>query len=156
MRLSVAVPGQIQHPGAQAYTRDLYDRIGRIVSVERRPVREARRGKGGYDASAQSKEGEALRAALPEGHTAVALDLSGKLYSSDAFLTWLVQQAESGSRGLCFVIGGPDGLDDATRAVCRERLCLSPMTLPHELAEVVLLEQLYRALTRWKGLPYHR
>lgn len=156
MRLTIAIPGQAQHPGAQAWGRDLYARIGRLAQIERKSVREATRGKGGLDTSAQRKEGEALRAALPAGHRVVALDLSGKLYNSDQFLTWLVAHAESGSRGVCFVIGGPDGLDDATRAVCDERLCLSPMTLPHELAEVVLLEQLYRALTRWKGFPYHR
>ena len=63
---------------------------------------------------------------------------------------------EGGAREVVFVVGGPDGLSAEILEASRYRMSLSPMTLPHELAEVVLLEQLYRALTRWKGLPYHR
>jgi 23S rRNA (pseudouridine1915-N3)-methyltransferase len=53
-------------------------------------------------------------------------------------------------------LGGPDGVEDRVRQRADHRLSLTAMTLPHDLAEVVLLEQLYRALTRWKNLPYHR
>jgi 23S rRNA (pseudouridine1915-N3)-methyltransferase len=156
MRVSIAVPGRLSHPGAIAYADDLYQRISRILPVERLTAREARRGKGGLDASARNKESASLQAIVPSGATAVALDLSGKSMDSDRFFAWLVAHAEQGTREICFLIGGPDGLEPSLRASCREAVSLSPMVLPHELAEVVLLEQVYRALTRWKGLPYHR
>lgn len=90
------------------------------------------------------------------GAHAVALDLGGAIMDSDRFYNWLIGLAESGTRDLCFFIGGPDGHDAALLDMCRSKLALSTMVLPHEMAEVVLLEQTYRALTRWKNLPYHR
>lgn len=156
MRLSIAVPGRPAHPGAIAWTGDLYGRIERIVPIARRSARESRRGKGGLDAAARTKESEALLALLPPGAHGVALEVGGQLMSSDRFHAWLVGLAESGCREACFFIGGPDGLTPELVGACRTTISLSPMVLPHELAEVVLLEQIYRALTRWKGLPYHR
>ena len=156
MRLHIAAPGRPHHPGAIAWGADLYDRIGRIVPIERHAAREVRRRTAGPDADARQREAAALRALLPSGAHAVALDPGAKSMDSDAFLRWFVAHCESAGRPLWFVIGGPDGLDAAVLGACRDRLALGPMTLPHELAEVVLLEQLYRALTRWKGLPYHR
>ena len=155
MRISVAAPGKPTHPGAIAWTDDLTARIARIVPVRRLHAREQRRGQG-RDAEAKAKESQALRALIGTGMVAVGLDVQGEPMSSDRFYAWLVGQAEKGTKELCFLIGGPDGLDDDARQACRQLLSLAPMTLPHELAEVVLLEQVYRALTRWKGLPYHR
>lgn len=156
MRLHVAVPGKLHHAGAIAWADDLYGRIQRIVPIERRTTREARRGKGGLDATARDREDAALVAQLPAGGLGVALEPGGQAMDSDRFGQWLVGQAEAGSKDVCFFIGGPDGLGPQVRAACRQTLALSPMVLPHELAEVVLLEQVYRALTRWKNLPYHR
>jgi len=156
MRISIAAPGPLSHAGAIAYAEDLYDRIARILPIVRRTGRQARRHKGGLDAAARAKESASLLALVPDGAVAVALDLSGKRLDSDGFRDWIVGHAETGCKELCLLIGGPDGLDAAARAACREAIALSPMVLPHDLAEVVLLEQIYRALTRWKNLPYHR
>ena len=156
MHLSIAAPGPLSHAGAIAYALDLQARIARILPYTRRTGRQARRHKGGLDATARSRESASLISLVPAGAVAVALDVSGRRMDSDAFRDWLVGQAEKGTRELCFLIGGPDGLDPIALAACREAISLSPMVLPHDLAEVVLLEQLYRALTRWKNLPYHR
>lgn len=156
MRLTITAPGRLSHPGAVAWADDLYARIDRIAPIQRKAGREARRGKGGLDSSAKAKESASLLEQIPAGATAIALEVGGASLDSDRFYTWLIGLAERGVRDVCFCIGGPDGLDDRVRAACQHAISLSPMVLPHELAEVVLLEQLYRALTRWKNLPYHR
>lgn len=156
MRITVLAPGRLHHDGAVRYVSDYLQRIERIVPVARQTVREARRSKGGADRQAMSRESELLLRVIPRGAVLVALDIQGRQMDSQAFLLWLVGQIEAGPRELAFVIGGPDGLSADVLAAANHRISLSPMTLPHELAEVVLMEQIYRALTRWKGLPYHR
>jgi len=98
---------------------------------------------------------DALRA-VPEGAVTVALDICGMACSSQAFASWLDDLAGSGRSHVSFVIGGAAGLH---RDVCEsadERLSLGPMTLPHQMARVVLLEQLYRAFRINRGEPYHK
>jgi len=101
-------------------------------------------------------ESAALLAACPPGAWRVALDLEGRPLDSDAFLEFVRRRQDTGTRALAFLVGGPSGLTRELVAACESRLCLSRMTLPHELAEVVLWEQIYRVATRLRGLPYHR
>lgn len=99
------------------------------------------------------KEAEAITAELRSGERLVALCEEGQTYDSVGFARAL---AGSGSERLAFVIGGADGLEPALKARASWRLSLSPMTFPHELARLLLLEQLYRALSIQQGGPYHR
>ena len=97
------------------------------------------------------REDEALERRIPERAVVVLLDEGGKQLSSDAFAAFL-EERRQGGRDVCFVIGGPYG-------TALERhdhlLSLGPMTLPHQLARVVLLEQLFRAHKILAGEPYH-
>jgi len=97
----------------------------------------------------------ALSAKVPANARIVALDERGRELTSAQFAAhlsrWAAAQAPT-----AFVIGGPDGLDAKTRAEAALLLRLSPLTLPHALAQVLLAEQLYRAATRLTGHPYHR
>ncbi len=86
----------------------------------------------------------------------VGLDPAGREMDSAALARWLEKQMAGGPRDLVFLVGGADGLTAAARASADLLLSLSRLTLPHELARVVLLEQLYRALTTWRGHPYAR
>jgi 23S rRNA (pseudouridine1915-N3)-methyltransferase len=95
------------------------------------------------------KDDKRLRAALPRSARLVALDERGLDYTTRQFAGLL--KAET-----AFVIGGPDGLDASIKAEAQLVLRLSAMTLPHALAQVLLLEQLYRAATLLTGHPYHR
>ena len=100
-----------------------------------------------------AREAEAITAALRPEERLVALTEEGQTFSSTA----LAHRLEgSGSERLAFVIGGADGLDPALRARASWQLSLSPLTFPHELARLLLLEQLYRALSIQQGGPYHR
>lgn len=156
MRIGIAAPGKLKHPGAIAYAADYMKRIQRIMPVHRVAVRSPRRQHGGFDRAARSAEADRLLQAIPAGSIVCALDVEGKSFDSHSFLLWLVGLIEGGSRDLVFVIGGPDGLDQSVIDASNYRVSLGPLVLPHDMAEVVLLEQVYRALTRWKGFPYHR
>ena len=103
--------------------------------------------------STRDKEAEAIRQALRADEMPVMLMEQGKALSSIAFASRL---ESLGSERLAFVIGGADGLTDDLKASARWQLSLSPMTFPHELARLLLLEQLYRAQAILQGSPYHR
>jgi len=100
-----------------------------------------------------AREAEVITAALRPDERLVVLTEEGQGLDSVAFAR---QLEGSGSERLAFVIGGADGLDPALKARAAWRLSLSPMTFPHELARLLLLEQLYRALSIQQGGPYHR
>ncbi len=102
----------------------------------------------------KAREGERLRVHIPPRAWVVALMPQGRQYTSEAFAAWLTQR-EQASRPLAFLIGGHLGLDPATLAAAQEHLALSRLTLTHELSRLVLLEQLYRAMTIKTGHPYH-
>ena len=97
------------------------------------------------------REDDALERRIPERAVVCLLDAGGRAYASEAFATWIEDRRQAG-RDVCFVLGGPfgTGLERADH-----RLSLGPMTLPHLLARVVLLEQLYRAHKILAGEPYH-
>jgi 23S rRNA (pseudouridine1915-N3)-methyltransferase len=100
---------------------------------------------------AEVREDEHVARRIPDRAYLVLLASNGKTFDSVEFSRWLEERRQSG-RDLCFVIGGPRGLDLDR---CDLRLSLGPMTLPHQLARVVLLEQLYRAHKILAREPYH-
>jgi len=85
----------------------------------------------------------------------VLLDSRGKQMTSEALAAWLGKQQDSGTRRILFAVGPADGWSEEARQRANLLLSLGPMTLAHELAAVVLAEQIYRAFTILKGLPYH-
>ena len=103
--------------------------------------------------STRDKEAEAIRQALRPDELPVLLMEQGKSLSSIDFAARL---EAFGSERLAFVIGGADGLTDDLKSCARWQLSLSPLTFPHELARLLLLEQLYRAQSILQGSPYHR
>ena len=106
-------------------------------------------------ADARRREGEALLAKLKPESWLVALDERGTLLDS-LELARLVASARDAGRELVFCIGGDEGLDAPVRERAWKVLALSRMTLPHRLARLVLLEQLYRAFSMLRGEPYHK
>jgi 23S rRNA (pseudouridine1915-N3)-methyltransferase len=87
--------------------------------------------------------------------TLVMLDSGGRQFSSEELAGWLRRQQDDGRQRIVFVIGPADGWSDEDRTLATLLLSLGPMTLPHELARVVLCEQIYRAFTILAGHPYH-
>jgi 23S rRNA (pseudouridine1915-N3)-methyltransferase len=102
-----------------------------------------------------AEEGERILARLGPADLGIALDERGKRLTSPQLAELLDSLTLDANRTPCFVVGGAWGLAEPVLQGCRRRLSLGSMTLPHELARVVLLEQLYRATAILKGIPYH-
>lgn len=105
---------------------------------------------------ALSQEAEAIRGKLPKGAALIALCIEGKELSSPQLAEKLEEFALGGTSHLCFLIGGSVGLSPALKQAADFRLSMSPMTFPHHLARVMLLEQIYRAYQINAGTKYHK
>ena len=107
-------------------------------------------------AGALEREGAAIQDRIPSGFTVVALCVEGQAKSSQELADALGRWAQSGGKGLALVIGGSYGLHPAVKAAAKLRLSMSPMTFPHHLARVMVLEQIYRAFQITAGTRYHK
>lgn len=103
----------------------------------------------------RKKEAEKLSRAVPANAVLVALDEHGQEFTSHEFAEFINSTLDSGVREMVFVIGGALGLDESVTRRATRTLALSRWTLTHEMARLVLLEQLYRAFTIIKGKTYH-
>ncbi len=107
-------------------------------------------------AKALEKEGEAILHAVRKGAYLVALCVEGKQISSEELAELLAQRAGSGAGDVAFVIGSSHGLDERVKRAAQARISLGRITLPHQLARLVMTEQLYRACTINAGMKYHK
>lgn len=130
-------------------------RIARYFNFATAEVREET-GRGAAAPRIMQAEGERLLARVPDGTESVALHREGESWSSGRFARYLAELGLHGSPGVTFVIGGAFGLSEDVLGQARHRLSLSACTLPHDLARLVLVEQLYRAGTINRGEPYHK
>jgi 23S rRNA (pseudouridine1915-N3)-methyltransferase len=153
MKLIVAAVGKPRNAALAAAIEHYETRAARYWPLEIREVREEA-ARGDRVDAVRAKEAERL-ASRVEGANVVACDERGTSMTSTKFATFL-QEARERARDLAFVIGGAYGLADSLRDRAQTRLSLAPWTLPHELARLVLAEQLYRAGTIIRGEPYHK
>jgi 23S rRNA (pseudouridine1915-N3)-methyltransferase len=140
MRLRILILGKTRRPELRAVFDDYVKRIARSCPVEVNEVR---------DAGAAIKRLDADRAAA-----ALLLDAGGRSQDSQALAKWIGEQRDRGTREIIFVCGDADGFPEALRKRVTQKLSLSPLTYSHELARVMLAEQLYRALAILSGSPY--
>jgi 23S rRNA (pseudouridine1915-N3)-methyltransferase len=103
----------------------------------------------------EPEDDAALTRRWPTGGEVIALEPGGVSWTTEELAQQIERRMTHGSRTLTFVIGGADGIPGALVKRSQLRLSLSPMTLPHRLARLVLCEQVYRALTIIRGEPYH-
>jgi 23S rRNA (pseudouridine1915-N3)-methyltransferase len=129
-------------------------RLKPFLNLTLTSVREEKEPSGRTPELIKAREAERLQAQVPPRALVAALTPQGRELTSEEFAAWLTQQEEA-ARPLAFLIGGHWGLADGLMAQAHERLSLSRLTLTHELARLVLLEQLYRAMTIKTGHPYH-
>jgi 23S rRNA (pseudouridine1915-N3)-methyltransferase len=154
VRLVVAVVGKPRDRHLAAAISEYETRAARYWPLEVMEVREAS-GRGVAAADVREREGARLLERIPDGAQLVACDERGDRLTSTEFAT-LVASARDRAQDVAFVIGGAYGLPDAVRARARRAIQLAPWTLPHELARLVLAEQVYRAGTITRGEPYHK
>jgi 23S rRNA (pseudouridine1915-N3)-methyltransferase len=134
--------------------RDYEARAGRYWPLEVHEVREEPARSGSADL-VRKREGERLSAAMPHNAQLIRCEQSGRTLTSEQFASWL-QELRERARDVAIVIGGAFGLDPSVTSDGVRGLALAPWTLPHELARLVLAEQLYRAGTLLRGEPYHK
>jgi 23S rRNA (pseudouridine1915-N3)-methyltransferase len=140
MRIRLLMLGKTRRPELRAILDDYVKRISRSCPIEITEVR---------DGDAALKKLDADRAA-----TVVLLDAAGKNLDSNTLAKWLGELRDRGTRELIFLCGDADGFPGALRQRARQNLSLSAMTFSHELARVMLAEQLYRAFAILSGGPY--
>jgi len=144
MKITVAWIGKTKEPAIASLTEEYLKRISRYVAVDGKSVRDE----------------EALLSLCGRGKTGakstlVLMDSCGREYSSEQFAKFLGDHQDRNPLPLIFAVGGADGFGETTKGAAQHTISLGKMTLAHELARVVLLEQIYRALTILTGHPYH-
>ena len=144
MKIKIAWIGKTKEPAVAALTEEYLKRISRYVPVEGVMLRDEEDLLAKFSGSAKGAKS-----------TLVLLDSRGKEFSSEQFAKFLGDYQDRNPLPLVFAVGGADGFSSAARTAAQQVISLGKMTLAHELARVVLLEQVYRAFTILKGHPYH-
>jgi 23S rRNA (pseudouridine1915-N3)-methyltransferase len=139
VKVVVLVVGKLRDRSFAALCADYVSRAGRHLTVD----------------VVEVEDDAALARKWPAQGETIALDVVGESWTTERFARHLGDRMLHGSRAITFAIGGADGLPPALLARANLRLSLSAMTLPHRMARLVLLEQIYRALTIIRGEPYH-
>ncbi|MBT8049394.1 MAG: 23S rRNA (pseudouridine(1915)-N(3))-methyltransferase RlmH [Xanthomonadales bacterium] len=155
MNLTVAAVGQRMPVWVQTAWKEYARRFGRGMSLQLKEIPLGKRSRNADIESLRQAEGDALLAAVPSGHRLIALDEKGRQWSTlelaEKLEHWMREE-----RGVCFLVGGPDGLPDTCKTEAHETWSLGRLTLPHPLVRAILAEQLYRAWTVTQNHPYHR
>ena len=124
--------------------------------VELNEVRLPEKPTDGEIEAALSREAEAIRSKIPKGAAVIAMCIEGNMLKSEDVAKMLQKYGGSGVSRLCFIIGGSFGLHESVKKAADVRLSMSPMTFPHHLARVMLLEQIYRGFKINEGGRYHK
>jgi 23S rRNA (pseudouridine1915-N3)-methyltransferase len=140
MKCALYVVGKLKDAGLTRVCEDYESRIRRFVDLS---VREL-------------KDDAALLRAVPRSGQLVTLEVGGKTLTSTQFSERLMAWGSRGNGAVNFVIGGAEGIPLAVKQMSDYELSLSRLTLPHRLARLLLLEQIYRGLSIWRGEPYAR
>lgn len=155
MKVLVAAVGQVKGILAGAVS-EYEERAGRYWKLETAEVDAGAPGRDPSPDRVMEAEGERLLSRIPEGFEIVALTRGGKPMGSRNLAAYLQEHGLHSRKGVAFVLGGAYGLAPEVLNRAAGRLSLSSMTLPHEMARLVLAEQLYRAGTILRGEPYHK
>ena len=141
MKITLLVVGKLRDPGSRAWADEYLGRIRRWVRCE----------------EVELRDDTELRSRWPkDDEWVVALEVNGQGLTSTAFSAQLERWGSVGKGNITFVIGGAEGIPKGLSAQAKSKLSLSPMTLPHRMARVLLLEQIYRGLSILRHEPYAR
>ena len=156
MKFTIVAVGKLKQKFWTAACAEYQKRIQPYGKTEVREIADVDPARAGGVDAARDREGAAILAALGPSAHVVLLAIDGKQRSSESFSQRIDALKLNGASDIAFVIGGSDGVSAAVRQRADETLSFGPITLPHNLARVVLLEQLYRAQKISRGEPYHK
>ena len=140
MKIVVRAVGKLRDRRMEELCKEYLERVRRHLPVE----------------VVEVEDDAALVQQLPTGAEVIALEPGGSSWTTDELMRFISERMVRGTRALVFLIGGAEGMSAATVARAGRRLSLSPLTLPHRLARVILCEQLYRCVSAIRGEPYHK
>jgi 23S rRNA (pseudouridine1915-N3)-methyltransferase len=152
MRLRFIWPGKTKDEHLRALVAEYLKRLTRFVRCEVIETREA----AGSDPAAVEKESQRILDAIPAGSVALLLDVKGLQWDSQDLANEVRRWEHDSIKEVVIVIGGPEGVSAEVAARAQKRWRLSRLTLTHEMARVVAVEQLYRAYTINRGMPYQK
>ncbi len=159
MRITIAAVGKLKErylkEGISEYTK----RLSRFADVDIIEVDDEQAPDSlspAQEAQVKAREAERLLKKVKEGGYIILLDLAGEQTTSEGFAVKLENTMLSGNSHITFIIGGSLGLDQSLIKAANYRICLSKMTFPHQLARLILLEQVYRAFKIMKNETYHK
>jgi 23S rRNA (pseudouridine1915-N3)-methyltransferase len=157
LKIRIAWIGKTKEPAIRALTEEYLKRISRYAQVEGVELRDeaALLQMCGRAAPVKASKTSSAGKTSAGKSTLVLLDSRGKQFSSEEFARFLGDYQNRNPLPLVFAVGSADGFSEAARGAAQHTISLGKMTLAHELARVVLLEQVYRAFTILKGHPYH-
>ena len=153
MKIRIAAVGRVKEPHWRAACDEYLKRLRPYANIEVAEIPD--RDIGTDSARAIASEGADLLRAVPDASYLIVLDLGGRQLTSEQFSGHIAELMVRGRSDVTFAIGGSAGLAPEVLARANESLSLSKMTLPHQLARVVLLEQIYRAFRIMRNEPYH-
>jgi 23S rRNA (pseudouridine1915-N3)-methyltransferase len=159
MRVIVAAVGRLKHGPERelvARYRERAAKAGRSVGIAHVEVVEVGESKARDAARRRIEESIALTQLVPDGAMTAVLDETGDNLDSTTFADVLRRWRDQGRPAVVFIIGGPDGLTPNLRTDANLRIAFGVATWPHQMVRIMLLEQLYRAVTIFAGHPYHR
>ena len=156
MNITIVCVGKLKEKFWTDACNEYLKRLRPYAQVEVREVPDIDPARAGGVAGSLEREGEAILAALPQRAHVFLLAIQGKERSSEDFSAHLDELALCGESSIAFIIGGSNGVNNTVRARANETFSFGRITLPHNLARVVLLEQLYRAFKISRGEPYHK
>jgi 23S rRNA (pseudouridine1915-N3)-methyltransferase len=159
LRIAVLAVGRLKAGPEHALAEDYRSRaqaLGRPAGLAALTIRDFAESRAQTAALRSAEEARLLLAAIPARAVRVVLDEHGKALSSLEFAHFLRRELEAGSGELAFLVGGPDGHGAEALETARLVLSLGPMTWPHRLVRVLVMEQIYRAFSLLVNHPYHR
>lgn len=156
MRLRFLWIGKTKNAYIRGLISDYLDRIRRMIPCDVLETRDLSKKKSLRARVLVEAEAEEFGRHIPASGTVIALDESGKQYSSPGFADWLESELNRGGNSLTFIIGGPEGLSRNISERAHMILSIGKMTWTHEMCRALLLEQVYRALCILRRIPYHK
>lgn len=155
MRITLYNIGKTDQNYVKEGISDYQKRIGFFVDFKIVDLPEIKNAKSLSPQLIKQKEGETLIKSLDKGDIVILLDENGSLFSSKGFSEWLGKQLSQGIKHLVFITGGAYGFSDEMYKIANFKMSLSKMTFTHQMVRLIFSEQLYRAFTIIKGIPYH-
>ena len=155
MKIRILAVGRLKNPTYFEAIQDYLGRLKSFVHVRIEEVRDFPLRKGMSAKIVNDQEGEFLKERLKDDSFYAVMDVKGKQKSSEEFSELIAKWEGMGVKEVTFIMGGAYGVSDEILRNARERLSLSKMTFTHEMARLFLAEQIYRAYTLLRGVPYH-